>query len=518
MAWWAAAGVLFGSAYLLPSTVWSIVLAAGAALALCLLYRRQNPTYLTIFVLGVAAHLTVFHWLPSVISVFANSSRLFSLAALLLFAASGSLQFAFVHFIFLGLRRSFLSRLELALPCAWFSAEVLVPKLIPWSLGHTLLAAVPLAQTADLLGAPLLGLLLLWWMGLVLKAWSKLQRQGRDILGAVSLLLLLVATLGAALGYGMLRIAAVEKAAANAPQIRAAIVQGNLDLLTDFLKEKRSLNVQKYRMLSAPLLIKNKPDLLIWPETSVGYDYYEHESFVVRGSPRDPFPGSPIPLIFGGQTRLKKSIDTKPVYHNSIFVYRPDGEIESRYDKQRLFPFSEHIPLSDRIAVLRSLWKKDYVMVPGTSEPLLKISLPKAVPGIPVQIGAAICYEDMFLDPMTSAVSDHGAELLISLSNDAWFLHSVAPLQHHMVASWRAVELKRYFIRVTNNGLTAVIDPLGRTIEKLPRFDAQAMFSDRIRLIREKSVFAVWGRTAAQLLALIFLIWGVVGYRKARQE
>jgi apolipoprotein N-acyltransferase len=86
--------------------------------------------------------------------------------------------------------------------------------------------------------------------------------------------------------------------------------------------------------------------------------------------------------------------------------------------------------------------------------------------GTEVKVSPLICYEDIVPSMSRDAVNS-GAELLINQTNDAWFGDTVAPYQHHLIASFRAIETDRYLLRSTNTGLTAVVDPLGRTLASL---------------------------------------------------
>jgi apolipoprotein N-acyltransferase len=86
--------------------------------------------------------------------------------------------------------------------------------------------------------------------------------------------------------------------------------------------------------------------------------------------------------------------------------------------------------------------------------------------GQSVQLSPLVCYEDI-IPALGKTATQLGAQVLINQTNDAWFGDTVAPYQHHMIASFRAIENRRYLLRSTNSGLTAVVDPTGRTLASL---------------------------------------------------
>ena len=106
-----------------------------------------------------------------------------------------------------------------------------------------------------------------------------------------------------------------------------------------------------------------------------------------------------------------------------------------------------------------------------------------------------------------------GANLLANQTNDAWFGDTIAPNQHHLIASFRAIENRRYLLRATNTGLTAIIDPLGRTVSQLPTFQS-GVLSEKVYLVEEIPLFVRlggnriwWVGLVGYLLGIVFLRW-----------
>jgi apolipoprotein N-acyltransferase len=130
-----------------------------------------------------------------------------------------------------------------------------------------------------------------------------------------------------------------------------------------------------------------------------------------------------------------------------------------------------------------------------------------------LRVSPLICYEDT-VPALARAATLKGAELLVNLTYDTWFGRSAAPFEHHLIAAFRAIENRRYLVRVTNNGYSAVVDPLGRTIARIPPF-AEGIAAARVDLLNYRSTYThhVGERPWWGLLAVTL---GVIGVRRWR--
>ena len=137
------------------------------------------------------------------------------------------------------------------------------------------------------------------------------------------------------------------------------------------------------------------------------------------------------------------------------------GEITGKYDKIHLVPFGEYIPLSNLLFFIGSLGEGIGDFKPGKE--FFNFSLPQG------KFGVLICFEIIFPDLCRRFVK-RGANFLVTITNDAWFGRSVAPYQHLLVSIPRTVETRRYLLRSTNTGISAIIDPAGRVVKKTPIF------------------------------------------------
>lgn len=499
--------------------------------------HRKHPHPFGVFLMGVVAYGCLFSWLPKAIAGFGDYPLLHAVGLHLLFISYSAQQFLLFWFIYRGLTtisggHGTLARFRLILPTAWLAAELIFPQLVPWALGQTLLGARALSQLADLFGAATLSWLLLWWSSLIVAIVFRTSI-GREIIKAIGLrpteaavistkraTCLIAATLGLATLYGVIRARQVELLVSGVPAIGVGLIQPDIDPANqENVFEKVASKITRQRQLSVGPVTEGAK-LIIWPESAVGYDFAPNEDQLERGSFRDPWPGLPVPLIFGGQTRLsdihRKAAATGELqppllrYRNSAFLLTTEGRI-SAYHKQRLVPFSEYTPFVDLFPWLDQLIPRQNTYVHGESSQPLEVSFP-ADGGKLVKVGLAICYEDIWPRVFRSAVAEGKAEMLVAVSNDAWFGATAASRQHHLNAAWRAIENRRYLLRSTNNGVTGLIDPLG------VRTSSMAPFKEGTLIVQAKplkvwSVYQAVGDLPLKAVSWLALLMASAGYR-----
>jgi apolipoprotein N-acyltransferase len=181
---------------------------------------------------------------------------------------------------------------------------------------------------------------------------------------------------------------------------------------------------------------------------------------------------------------------------NSALLLDQDGRILGRYDKQHLLAFGEYIPLQRYLPFLRHISPTIGNLTPGTGG---IVTLPNGV-----GLGPLICYEDIVPELARRAVGQ-GAQVLVNLTNDVWFGATRAPYQHRALAAFRAVENRVYLVRVTNTGLTSIIDALGREQAALPIFQADTLVHT-IQPLRLASLYTRFGDWFAQLCSVVALL------------
>ena len=199
------------------------------------------------------------------------------------------------------------------------------------------------------------------------------------------------------------------------------------------------------------------PDLIIWPETSVPalLGRAEHLIAAMSGAAKGR------PLVAGIQRRGESG------YHNSLIVIGPGGRTEQIYDKHRLVPFGEYVPLSNqaaRFGVSAFAAQSGFGYAPGPGPAMLDFG-PELGMALPL-----ICYEAIF--PQGVRATPERPRWLLQITNDAWFGRFSGPYQHLAQTRFRAVEQGLPLVRAANTGISAVIDGHGRVRAALPLNEA----------------------------------------------
>ncbi len=145
---------------------------------------------------------------------------------------------------------------------------------------------------------------------------------------------------------------------------------------------------------------------------------------------------------------------------NSAALVSPTGDWTARYDKVHLVPFGEYLPFPKLFAFAGGLTKEVGEFKAGESRAPLDAGSER--------LGIFICYESVFPDEVRQ-FADQGAQVFVNISNDGWYGDSGAYAQHLNQTRMRAIENDRWILSATDTGVTASIDPYGRTVAQLPR-------------------------------------------------
>jgi len=175
---------------------------------------------------------------------------------------------------------------------------------------------------------------------------------------------------------------------------------------------------------------------------------------------RDRFAASlGVPTIFGAV--LYRVDPDRERWFNTAISTDVKGEFRGRYDKQYLLAFGEYLPFGDTFPILYKWSPHSGRFSAGTSlEPLIV-----DIKGTEHKVSALICYEDILPGFTNRAVGHADPELIVNMTNDAWFGDTTEPWQHLALAKFRAIEHRRFLVRSTNSGVSAIIDPNGAIVE-----------------------------------------------------
>ena len=231
----------------------------------------------------------------------------------------------------------------------------------------------------------------------------------------------------------------------------ALVVQPNINPEIQWTGIEREKAEQRLILLSQVL----PAPLVIWPELPAPLYFYEDRDFH-EAATNIARHGSYF--LFG---TVAYTGQHQPL--NSAVLLKPDGSEAGRYDKIDLVPFGEFIP--PLFSFVNRITQEAGDFVPGQDIKVLNVAGHR--------LGVFICYESAFPD-LVRKFTAKGADVLVNISNDAYFGHSEAHRQHLALVRMRAVENRRYIIRSTNDGITAVINPAGQMIQQLKPYQELA--------------------------------------------
>jgi apolipoprotein N-acyltransferase len=232
---------------------------------------------------------------------------------------------------------------------------------------------------------------------------------------------------------------------------RALLIQPNIDPTTEWTGIVQQKTEQQLVLVSDAL----PAPLIIWPELPAPFYYYSDPAFHDIADEIAKHHGY---FLFGTVAYTAKN---QPL--NSALLLGPNGTEAGRYDKINLVPFGEFVP--PLFGFVNRITQEAGDFVPGHDVKILAAAGHK--------LGVFICYESAFPD-LVRQFTSRGADVLVNLSNDAYFGRSEAREQHLLLVRMRAVENERFIVRATNDGISAVIDPAGRVIKRLPSYQELA--------------------------------------------
>lgn len=328
----------------------------------------------------------------------------------------------------------------------WLRSFVLTG--FPWNaIGQAAMPVPVLMQSVGVVG--MLGMNTLVVFVLAMPALLAASRNRTTGFTLAALLIVLHA------GYGFWRLAGAESDPETLLTVR--IVQPSIEQTDKWDGALRDRIFSTYLDLSALPHEEGqpRPDLIVWPETSIPFILSERpDALVALGNLVQE-----NQTLFVGAIRLEDAgADNPDLYYNAVVAINDGGETYDAVDKIRLVPFGEYLPFSDLFSRLgmRQLVQSVSAFSPGG--PRRAIETATGVRALPF-----ICYEIIF--PGIAGYGDASADLILNITNDAWFGDTPGPYQHFRQAQIRAVESGRPLVRSANNGISGVVDAYGRVVD-----------------------------------------------------
>ena len=484
--------------------------------------RTQQP-FLYGFVTGLFANGGGFYWIVGLLMRFGHLPFVAALPLFLLLIAYQAITFGLFAAILCRLRRHVDMPVTWLAPVVWVACELCVPYVFPWYLAITQAWVPPVIQIADITGPLGVSFVLvlsnaaLWQLSILFTNQRILPRRGLLLGPSLRPPVLAVVTILLVLGYGMMRIYQVDKARAAAPKIRVGVVQANIGIHEKFVPGLRENQHAVHLSLSQTLAARGA-DLIVWPESS--YPYPLRRDFARDFSDNDPRKlqrGFTTPLLFGALTLERRGAELAP--YNTALLLDKNGDVRGSFDKNFLLIFGEYLPFARQLSFLRELIPAISNFERGTET----TTFPFDHGGKRYYLGPMICYEDIIPAFGRRLFSDKNPpNLMVNITNDAWFGATSEPYEHLALAIYRAVEHRTDLVRAVNTGVSAYVDAAGRLYQKGPSVDPSltpdvqpvALLED-MALMPPGGLYQRLGETFGGLCLAIVLAVGMLARRRA---
>lgn len=448
--------------------------------------QRPGRAFLLGWVTGIVGHAGGFYWVIGMFQVFAGLPwPVAALGLMLLAAANGLLVAAWAWATRLITCHTRWSIVWVA-PVVWTALEKFWPEIFPNYLGASQYLLPHLTQIADLtgiLGVSFLVVLINSTFYAVCVAWSSSRTlRWRPILSLAVVLLLV-------LGYGAYRIRSLDRQVAAAEKLSVGLIQTNQGAGAKYYDPDSIF--REHQQMSLALARVQPLDLMVWPEGIC--------EITLSSSRKGEVPalgGMQTPILWG--TVLKEQGSGSGRVCNTAVLTDAAGKVLGTYDKSVLVPFGEYIPFGDLFPSLYSWSPYTSRFWPGESEEPLKLG--KHL------LSVSICYEDIFPGKIRSLMrggrEGRRPDVMFNLTNDSWYGNSTEPMEHLGLASFRSIENRRALVRVTNTGISAFVDPVGRIVNRTGVWTRETLVS-QIPMLKGNTVYARFGDLIGWLSILI---------------
>lgn len=363
------------------------------------------------------------------------------------------------------------------IPSIWVVKDFIIEKLFggfPWEfIGYSQINNFYFVQNAEIGGIYLISFLVI--LINIYLAFSILDKN-KTLFKALLVILVVIYLTGYILNvYNLNKISDIK-------HNKAGILQPNwyYKSKAEYLPIRKKLNILFNKSIS---LMNKGAEFVIWPEYTVSIyptknPYYMElfENFTQKNIP-----------IFAGFIDVK----TRNEFYNTIFLFTDKGY--QKYDKTRLTPFGEYVPFRKLLFFVKKITR-------GISD----FSAGKIIKNLTLnnhKLSTPICYEIIYPEIVREFINK-GGEVILTISNDSWFGNTSAPHQHLSMARMRAIENRRYVLRSTSTGISALIDSTGKLLYKSPIYKEDE-FIVKFKYIKYKTLYVKVGYLFPYILSII---------------
>jgi len=432
--------------------------------------RTQQPFFYGM-VAGMFANGGGFYWIVGLLQRFGHLPWIAAAPLFLLLIAYQALTFGLFAVIVCRLRMHLGVKVTWLAPLVWVACELCVPYVFPWYLSITQAWVPTVIQIADITGPLGVSFLLVLSNGALFDVLHAIGRAkpGRRLRAFLGTPLLAVGTIVLCLAYGTVRIHQVDEARTRAEKLRVGVVQANVGIHEKFVPGLREQQHALHLSLSQQLSSQGA-DLILWPESSYPYAMPRPvPGDWPVGDRRKVQSGFQTPIVFGALTVDRKGAGDYDMFNTAIMLDK-EGKAVGTFDKNFLLIFGEYLPFAHELDFLRRAIPEISNFSRGTET----TTFPIDVRGKRYSLGPMICYEDIIPAFGRRLFADKNPpNLMVNITNDAWFGATSEPYEHLALAVFRAVEHRVELVRAVNTGVSAFVDAAGRIYEKGPSVDPQ---------------------------------------------
>ncbi len=460
---------------------------------------------------GFASYLVELYWIPIPLHDFADVRMSLAIFPMLLLAGIVAINTALAIWAGEFLARRTRIPAVLTMPVAWTALEwfrTYVPASFPWNLlGSAAYRNLELIQLAEFTGVYGVSALIVFFNAVV---YVVIFRRGVYRVQTVSLSAL-TAMMIVAVGFGAWRINNL-KHAPSAGSFKVAMVQGNIP---QSLKWDPKFLPESYGVYQDETAIaaKRGADLIVWPEAAAAFLFQPDDQYPAELANDAAYRTALLtlarnigePVLFGAPALARE--DGRLGFYNRAYLVSARGEVDAHYDKIELVPFGEYVPARAILGFFVNKVVQGFGdLVPGKEQTLFNVK--------GAQLGILICYESIFPD-LTRREVKSGADVLVNITNDAWYGESSAPYQVLAMAAMRSVETKVPMVRVANTGISALIEPSGQITERTPLFTRGTVMAN-VSWRPVRTVYTIVGDLFAEICFALTAIGLIVAWRWPR--
>ncbi len=456
--------------------------------------KKNKKIFLTFFLFSFFSNIVILYWIPEVMIKYGGTNLLLGVAALI---ALSSFLAVFTGIAGILIKKIFNKKsVFLLIPAIWISKDLILEYVFngfPWCYaGYSQYKNLYFVQSAEFGGIHLISFIIIL-INVLLFFYIK-ERERKYLISVLIIFVLVYSS-----GYYLVKsnVKKIEKL----KSVKAGIIQPNAknDLYSEriahnFKKSNREILNELFN--ASEELAKKGAEFVVWPEYTIPIYPLQSKVYLDKFL---QFAKEHVPLLTGFTDYENK--DT--IYNSSILFKKNAFE---KYDKVHLVPFGEYILLKDFLFFIKKITDQIGEFTPGKN--IRNLHLQNHL------ISTPICYEIIFPTLVRNFISK-GGELLVTLSNDSWYGTTSAPYQLLAMATFRSIENRRYNLRATSSGISALISPLGKVIKKLT-LNRKGSFIAEFKYIKEKTIFTKFGYIFPFLNIIFVFLWFIFPILKKR--